>query len=297
MLRRELAWSATCWLLLRNSVSMLFQHILFPVDFSPQCEQIVPAVRDLMTRFQARVTLLHSLEIRGAGGLDPSLGEGLLYFDNLLQEQQKSLAAFRAAHFSSSSSQVDSVLEKDSPARAIAAYAECHLVDLIMMPTHGYGPFRAALLGSVTAKVIHDTSCPVWTSVHTEKIHNPLYPYRLLVCAVDDLPTSVSVIRRAGELAKAFESSLALVHAVAESGKRTESEIRSNLEQLGMAGEVSVPIYIQTGEIVRVVTDAAARQGADLVILGRGRSSQTLGSLRSHVYEIIRKSPCPVLTI
>src|SRR3982750_1768535 len=103
---------------------MHFQHILFPVDFSSQSQQIVPAVRDLMTRFQSRATLLHSVEVRGAGGLDPSLGEGLLYFDHLLQEQQKSLAAFQAAHFSASP--VDSVLEKDSPARAVAAYAERH---------------------------------------------------------------------------------------------------------------------------------------------------------------------------
>jgi len=27
-------------------------------------------------------------------------------------------------------------------------------IDLIAMPTHGYGPFRRALLGSVTAKVL-----------------------------------------------------------------------------------------------------------------------------------------------
>src|SRR3954449_12691111 len=171
---------------------MPFQHILFPVDFSPQSEQIVPAVRDLMTRFHSRVTLLHAIERQRTGGLDPSLGEGLLYGDDLVREQQKSLAAFQAAHFPSSP--VDAVLERETPARAIADYAERHSVDLIIMPTHGYGPFRAALLGSVTAKVIHDTSCPVWTSVHAEKIHTPPYPYRLIVCAVADLEASIPVI-------------------------------------------------------------------------------------------------------
>src|SRR3954454_10922410 len=108
-------------------------------------------------------------------------------------------------------------------------YAERHSVDLITMPTHGYGPFRAALLGSVTAKVIHDTRSPVWTSVHAEKIHNPPYPYRLIVCAVADLEASIPVIQRAGEIAGAFESSLVLVHAVPSSERRTESEIRSGL--------------------------------------------------------------------
>ncbi len=37
------------------------------------------------------------------------------------------------------------------------------------MPTHGYGPFRRFILGSVTAKVLHDADCPVWTGVHLEE--------------------------------------------------------------------------------------------------------------------------------
>ena len=34
-------------------------------------------------------------------------------------------------------------------------------VGLIAMPTHGYGPFRRFILGSNTAKVLHDADCPV----------------------------------------------------------------------------------------------------------------------------------------
>jgi nucleotide-binding universal stress UspA family protein len=182
----------------------------------------------------------HAVEIYGVTGVDPSLAEGLIYFDDLLRHAQESLAAFQAAHFSSSN--VNSILEKESPTRAIAAYTEQHPVDLIMMSTHGRGTFRAALLGSVTEKAIHDTLCPVWTSVHTEMIHNPPYPYCLIVCAIDDLDRSIPVVQRAGAIAAAFECSLVLAHAVPSSEKRTESEIRSRLEQLGWSGEVSVPI-------------------------------------------------------
>jgi hypothetical protein len=58
--------------------------------------------------------------------------------------------------------------------------------DLLMMPTHGRGTFRRLLLGSVTAKVLHDLECPVWTDVHSEtappieEIH-----CRRILCAVD----------------------------------------------------------------------------------------------------------------
>ena len=37
-----------------------------------------------------------------------------------------------------------------------------------MMPTHGYGKFRSLLLGSVTAKALHDAKCAVWTAAHSE---------------------------------------------------------------------------------------------------------------------------------
>ena len=260
---------------------MQFQNILFPVDFSPQSQQTVPAVRDMVKRCRSRLTLLHAAEAYGAAEFVPS--------------EKDSLAAFQSAHFPSFN--VNSTLEKGSPARVIADYVKVNPVDLIMMPTHGCGTFRTALLGSVTEKVIHDSQCPVWTSVHAEKIHNPVYPYRLIACAIDELESSIPVIRKAGEIAAAFESLLILAHAVQPSEKRTESEIRSKLEQVGWSGEVSVPISIEAGDIVDVVTRTAVREGADLVIIGRGRSTQVLGSIRSHVFGIIQESPCPVLTV
>jgi hypothetical protein len=45
-------------------------------------------------------------------------------------------------------------------------FAANHHVDLVMMPTHGVGTFRSFLVGSVTAKVLHDANCPVWTAAH-----------------------------------------------------------------------------------------------------------------------------------
>ena len=60
------------------------------------------------------------------------------------------------------------MLEGDA-SEVITKYAAEHGTDLIMMPTHGYGVFRGLLLGSVTAKVLHDAVCPVWTAVHVEE--------------------------------------------------------------------------------------------------------------------------------
>ena len=61
------------------------------------------------------------------------------------------------------------VLVKGDPARAILQTAQLENADLIMMPSHGY-TFDQFLLGSVTAKVLHRTECPVWTGAARGRI-------------------------------------------------------------------------------------------------------------------------------
>ena len=51
------------------------------------------------------------------------------------------------------------IVQEGDPAVNIADYASENGIDLIMMPTHGYGKFRSLLLGSVVSKVLHDADC------------------------------------------------------------------------------------------------------------------------------------------
>ena len=285
------AWPLSCF-----ASDMQFKHILFPVDFSIQSAQIVPSVQSFVKQFKSELTLLHVVEFPYAttGEIDALALDSWTWseFENC---QTSKLKEFRWANFSSG--QVPVALRTGDPGSAIAEYVNEMNVDLIMMPSHGYGPFRAALLGSVTAKVVHDTCCPVWTSVHSDELQNPPYPCRLIVCAVDGLESSVETIRLAGLMAQDLESSLMLVHAVTPKEAGPDSQIRSRIEELERAANVSVPICMGTGDIDSVVTRAAKAHGADLLVVGRGRAPEIFGSLRSHVFSIIRDSPCPVLTI
>ena len=72
-------------------------------------------------------------------------------------------------------------------------------MDLIVMPTHGYGPFRRFILGSVTAKVLHDADCPVMTGVHLEEAP-PIdtIAFRHVLVAVDLGPQSAPALRMGG---------------------------------------------------------------------------------------------------
>ena len=65
---------------------------------------------------------------------------------------------------------VTRVLLRGNPAHEIVKTARDHNVDLIAMSTRGEGVFYRFLLGSVTAKVLHEIQCPVWIWRLTWKI-------------------------------------------------------------------------------------------------------------------------------
>ena len=64
---------------------------------------------------------------------------------------------------------VTRLLLRGDPAQEIVKTARDRNAGLIVMSTHGHGPFYRFLLGSVTAKVLHESHCPVWTGAHLEE--------------------------------------------------------------------------------------------------------------------------------
>ncbi len=53
---------------------MGFHHILFPVDFSERCSAVQPFVKSFARKFNAKITLMHTLGIQRGfyGGVDAS---------------------------------------------------------------------------------------------------------------------------------------------------------------------------------------------------------------------------------
>lgn len=199
---------------------------------------------------------------------------------------------------------------RGDPADAIVRFASETSPSLIVMPTHAHGRFRRFLLGSVTAKVLHDVECPVLTGVHHEAA--PLSTgsdIRQIVCGVDADEGFVPVVNGALAFAQLFDAKLTVVHAIPAadetSDNRGEIEVRKylfrlaeeKLAQLKRDAEADVTILLVGGAVSTVIREAALRTGAELVVIGRGHTQRELGRLRTQAYSIIRHSPCPVLSI
>ena len=204
---------------------------------------------------------------------------------------------------------VQRVVIEGSAARVIDDYVRENGTDLIMMPTHGYGVFRTLLLGSVTAKVLHDTACPVWTGVHIENPSAVSPDLSTIMCGVDLTEDSIATMRFASRLADDSKAKLFLVHAVpgaevipekyfdADLRYCLEQDARKIIGQLQQTAGVAAPLCLGAGKVSHVVRDAALGHRADLVVIGRGRATHTLGRLRSNVYSIVREAPCPVISM
>jgi nucleotide-binding universal stress UspA family protein len=281
-----------------------FKHILFPVDFSDRCNGAVPFVDSLARRYGAKITLLAVAHPIYVGGLE---GAAVVAPQEVLSSLKEQLDG----HFQNCfpNLRVDRVAELGEPAQLITEYAVTHEVDLVMMPTHGYGPFRQLLLGSTTAKVLHDLPLPVWTTSHTGDAadRGHLEPRKIL-CAIDGSLQSPGVMQSAAALAKELGASMRLVHVVpgieawperqmdVELEEEMRRAARSSIECMAASLGIDARLCIKAGTVADGVAEEASRHGSDLLIIGRGKIQGTLGRLRTHAYGIIRLSPCPVLS-
>jgi nucleotide-binding universal stress UspA family protein len=283
-------------------------RILFPVDFSDRCTAAAPHVVAMAGHFHAKVLVLHVLTLPPLWYGEVAAGEleALVNSDQLVGALKVKLSAYLREELQPVEG-LERVVATGDPAGVITDYARQNGVKLIMAPTHGYGPFRRLLLGSVAAKVLHDAECPVWTDVHAEASLTPR-ACRSVICAVDLREESAAAIRWAADFAESHGAELTLVHAIpALSGPvpRGEGRFRSHLAvhaheymaDLQRQAGTSARISIGGGRIAETVRDAAIQQEADVVVIGQGCLHETLGKLRSNAYAIIRQSPCPVVRV
>jgi hypothetical protein len=131
------------------------------------------------------------------------------------------------------------------PAAVITEFAENENVGLIALPTHGYGAFRRALLGSVTAKVLHDAKVPVWTAAHAPEPSHRAHPKpRYILCALDLKPESRHTLEFAIEIAAATDAAIELLH-VAPEGEIEPLQSESRLHELVVQTARSKLVKIQ----------------------------------------------------
>ena len=293
-----------------------FKKILFPVDYSPSCNAVVPYVKDMAQHFSASLTLVHAYALRPAFVSRDLEGvlvySDLAYADPKLVEDASRAEQLRLIDFAAKTFpgiHVDALAEEGEAATVIERVLQHQGADLVMMPTRGCGIVRRLLLGSVTAKVLHDSSAAIWTGASSViTAAKPAAPYKSILCALDETEEAEAVLRAAAALAKSYHAGLTLLHVLemppgnpeldfspyrqdlieASHGRMRELKRKLNLD----AADVVVDAAISDG-----ITQEVARRKADLVVVGRGHDQGVFSRIWSRLYSVVRDSPCPVLSI
>lgn len=285
-----------------------FRRILFPVDYSEACRAVVPYVQDMLHHFTAELTLVHAYGPAAAVGLARSQRELIdpNFPAQVRASEQQQLYDFALEMFPGQ--HAESITELGEPGSIIHKVDQQQEADLIMLATHGYGPMRRLLVGSVTAKVLHDATTVVWTGIGSSfPDHVPGIPYRSIVCALDDTNEAEAVFKGAAALARAYGAQLSLLHVIQipvaprfDFGPyRTQltAAVHSRLRELKAKLGVDAPEAVIDTPIADAVRHEVLLRRADLVVTGRGHAQGTISRLWSHLYSIVRESPCPVLSI
>jgi nucleotide-binding universal stress UspA family protein len=269
---------------------------------------VAPKVNAVRKRFRASLTLLHVIHMPAAayGTIEAPI-TCYLTLDEVKESAHARLLEFAARAFPDEP--VTTVVEMGDPGSCIPELVRDNNIDLVMMPTRGHGRFRAALLGSVTAKTLHDATCAVWTDCHREDSGPEHLEWKSVICAVDTEAEGAHLIRVAAGLAANSPILVSLVHAVPAQDRNVErlagteftaflkDRARETIAGMQREAGTNFGVCVEAGSLCEVVRHAAESHKADLVLIGRGLLPRFAGGLRSHAYSIVRDMPCPVLSV
>jgi nucleotide-binding universal stress UspA family protein len=212
----------------------------------------------------------------------------------------------RRTHFCEEGKDYRLFLLEGNVAEAILKFAGQKDVDLIVLGTHGRKGFSKALMGSVAEGVFRASTVPVLTLGPNLRNAAPTQSCRNILVAADCTPASERAVACAASLAREHNAKVTALHVLhhlpfeeAERA-RTLQSIKTRLTELlnRKADGVQCSLLTHEGEIVPTILQAARQIGADLLVIGVRQSNGLLDRLVfPHAYQIIRESPCPVLTL
>lgn len=291
-------------------------QILCPVDLSNASATAFAYASMLSRWYDAPVTAIQMIWV-GVPTLSPASAPFVLT-PAQLQEFTRDLETFVAAHTPAGTPRATVVLREGPMVQGILEEARTRGADLIVMGTHGRGGFEHLVLGSVTEKVLRKATIPVLTvPPRVTQVPAVARPFNAVLCAVDFSPASLRALRYAESLAAESGKRLILVHVldwitdrplppglgteVLAAQRRQES---AALQDLRAAVSADVREWCACEELTAAgrpyeqILRVAEEQRADLIVIGvHGRHAIERALFGSTTTQIVRRAPCPVLTV
>ena len=138
-----------------------FKKILFPVDLSESSTKILPFVKSLAARYDARVHLLFVARVfdyfTSMYVPHPSVSQ---FEKEVIDGAEKRLYEFADEGFKDFAGTRTQVVAGD-PSEEILNYIRTHGIQLVVMGTHGRKGLDKVIFGSVAERVVKSSPVPV----------------------------------------------------------------------------------------------------------------------------------------
>ena len=175
---------------------------------------------------------------------------------------------------------------------SIAAFAERHAADAIVMGTHARHGLSRAVLGSVAEAVMVHAAVPV-VVVHEGDtlLSGPI------AVALDDSVAARAALDEAIAIARILEATLVIVHAH-EANEHGVSAMLAGAAERAHAMNVATTTVAAAGPAAETVVSAAVAYGCALIVTGtHGRGGLERAVIGSVAGEIVVRAHVPVVTV
>lgn len=309
--------------LFERTLMVELRHVLCPIDFSEASGHALDHATALADWCHADLTAIHvvpPLPLQppmfvapaGAGGQGGDAGSvGEPASDRPARERELRAWLSPAVH---AGLKIAVEVRDGDPADTILESIRVHQSDLVVMGTHGLRGFDRLVLGSVAETVLRKAGCLVMT-VPPNAVAPVRLPYARLLCPVDFSSSSRAALRLAGSLAAACHAQLTALHVadwpddelptllrfdIREFRLEVDARARRELAALvarELPGGVACEEVLH-GKPYRQILHAADRDRTDLIVMGvRGRNPVDLALFGSTTNQVVRRAPCPVLSL
>jgi nucleotide-binding universal stress UspA family protein len=278
--------------------------IVHPTDFSEYSDAAFLLACSLARHHGAKLVLLHVGEppvVVTGGAMTPPVPLPQEYDRPALE------AKLRGLKLTDQNVMVERRVVYGIPASQILDVAQASKCDVIVMGTHGRGGLRRAVVGSVAEQVMRKAPCPVMT-VKADRsglgIHTILHP-------TDFSERSEFAFDFACSLASDYGARLIILHVVQppmavygeiitdlpiEPVRETATQRLTQIKP----SDPKVPFehQLEEGDPVERILHAAKVNQCDLIVMGtHGRTALSRLVMGSVAEQVVRKAPCPVLTV
>jgi nucleotide-binding universal stress UspA family protein len=276
----------------------MIDHILVPLDGSPESELILPRIRGLLRRGARRVTLLQSV-------MPLAVDDFVTLYDAAFERARSSLEKIRS-RLEAPGLEIRTLTRLGPPAQTILEIAEEEGVTLIAMGTHARKGLARLMLGSVTEQVLRHSPIPVlatpppWTYELAPSRPTEDPPIGSLLVPLDGTEPSLAVVPQAVEWAKLYEARVLLLHARAHPGADRatgELHLKEASRRFGEAG-LRNSMLLEEGEPVEVILEACRSWEIGAIAMAtHGRTGLSRWLHGSVTERVLRRTTVPVLVV